>query len=75
MARPWMSSDGGISAIVYQMLSEREDVATLSLLYNQRFECDIEINILRVKDRVTGKETFMPASFAHCEIRPDGKAH
>ena len=38
------------------------------------FECDIEVNVLRIQDVVKGREVFMGSAYKYCDQREDAEA-
>lgn len=72
-AKPSVSNKVDLTSVVYEMAAEGDDQAQMNLLFDDRFEVDVDISLLRIKDRKTGKEVFKQASMKYCDQRPDAE--
>lgn len=69
-AKRSQSSNLNIADIAYELAADGMESEIMKFIFDGRFECDIEINILRLRDRQTGMEKFREASLKHCS--PEG---
>lgn len=61
-----MSSELKLSEVIYGMLMDGQNSMVLSLEFDSGIECDVELNLLRSGDILSGREKFEPASFKYC---------